>query len=214
MRLNSARPIRGLTAKEQDGLREVLFPAEHPKIFTRNNPYGLRASNTDKKPRKLTADEIDVAEGFFGDMIDLEKVRIAENHWLTDWLAPNGIVLTIGNTIYGINIPDDTLIHELVHVWQYSKGRITALSAFLEHVEAWLEGTTAELYLYSVEPKQTFRKYGFEEQASIVQDAYLVLEEENPPRRNENYKSGDPLPKELYELFMDEFEEWHEELTE
>ena len=221
MNINSARPTRSLTAKEQDGLLKMLFPAKQPKqseVFTKNRTVDslldFLRSDTDEKPRELTQDEVKVAERVFGDMIDLGEVRIAENHWLTDWLAPNGIVMTIGNTIYGINIPDDTLIHELVHVWQYNRGRITALSAFLEHLKAWRTGQTAELYYYSVEPRQTFRKYGFEEQASIVQDAYLVLEEEEPPKRNENYKSGDPLPEELYELFMQDFREWHEELTE
>ena len=36
MRINSARPIRVLTAKEQDGLLKLLFPAEQPEVFTRN----------------------------------------------------------------------------------------------------------------------------------------------------------------------------------
>ena len=38
MRLNSARPIKALTAKEQAGLREMLFPTEQPEVFTRKLP--------------------------------------------------------------------------------------------------------------------------------------------------------------------------------
>ena len=218
MRLNSARPIRGLTAKEQDGLREMLFPGKQPEVFTRNRTidsrHGFLPWNTYTEPRKLNPHEKNIAGDFFGDMIDLEEVRIDDKNWWARFLARFGKVMTEGNTIYGINIPDDTLIHELVHVWQYNKDIIDFETAADAHIEAWRARKTDELYYYSVEPRQTFRKYGFEEQASIVQDAYLVLEEEEPPRRNENYKSGDPLPKDLYELFMDEFEEWHEALTE
>ena len=75
MRFNSARPIRALTAKEQDGLREMLLPEKQPEVFTRNSPDGLRTSNKDKKPRKLKTREMNFAEGFFGDKIDLGKVR-------------------------------------------------------------------------------------------------------------------------------------------
>ena len=81
MRFNSARPVKALTAKEQNGLRKVLFPAAQREVFTRNrtndSPDGLRASNKDDKPRKLKTREIDIAEGFFGDMIDLGRVRIS-----------------------------------------------------------------------------------------------------------------------------------------
>ena len=217
MRFNSARPIRALTAKEQDGLLKVLFPAEQPEVFTRNrtvdSPDGLRVLNTDNKPRMLTSDEIKVAEPFFGDMIDLGEVRIDDKSWVALLLAANDMVMTIYNTIYGIDIPDDTLIHELVHVWQYSKDHITPYSAYRAHVDARRSGQTDELYYYSVEPRKTFRDYGFEQEAAIVQDAYLVTVKEKPPKRNKDYKSGDPLPKKLYELFMDEFRQWHEELT-
>ena len=57
MRLNSARPIKALTPKEQEGLRKLLFPTEQPEVFARSgtdyNPHGLHVSNTDDKPRKV-----------------------------------------------------------------------------------------------------------------------------------------------------------------
>ena len=38
MRFNSARPIKQLTRKEQEGLRKLLFPTEQPKAFARKPP--------------------------------------------------------------------------------------------------------------------------------------------------------------------------------
>lgn len=175
--------------------------------------------DTNEKPRELTQDEIKVAESVFGDMIDPAEVRIGDKNWLAHLLNDNNLVMTICNTIYGIGILNDTLIHELVHVWQYDKGHIDPASAALPHIQALLgEGTRDELYFYSVndiedDNRRTFRDYGFEQQAAIVQDAYLVIEEEQPPKRNKHYKSGDELPKKLYERFMDDFREWHDELT-
>ena len=241
MRFNSGRQIRGLTAKEQDGLLEMLLPAKQPEAFTMNRTVNsqpgsvqfnigeiLRALNigemdTDEKPRELTQNEIDVAESVFGDMIDLGEVRIGEKNWLARLLHGNHLVMTICNTIYGIDMPNDTLIHELVHVWQYDKEHIDPASAALSHIIASQEGETAELYFYSVddiedENRRTLRDYGFEEQAAIVQDAYLVIEEEQPPKRNKDYEGGIPVADDealsaLYERFMEDFREWHEELA-
>ena len=227
MKVNSGGPITALTAREQNGLREMLFPAKQSEGFTKNqtvdNLLGFLQLDTDEKPRELTQDEIDVAESVFGDMIDLEEVRIGDKNWLARFLNERSMAMTICNTIYGIGMPNDTLIHELVHVWQYDREHIDPASAALPHIEAWLqawlgegtlgEDTRDELYSYSVEPRQAFRDYGFEQQASIIQDAYLVIEEGQPPKRNKDYKSGDELPKELYEGFMAEFREWHKKLT-
>jgi hypothetical protein len=166
--------------------------------------------------------EIDKAEGFFGDMIDLGRVRISENSSLTPKGKKRGSAVTIYNTIYGTSMQDHTLIHELAHVWQYNNVRISPLPAGATHLLARLRGQTDELYDYNVDPvgdpnRKTFREYSFEEQAAILEDAFLVTVENSPPKRNKDYKGGDFLPDdaalfELYHLFMYEFEQWHEEL--
>ena len=228
MQFNSGRLITARTAREQDGLREMLFPAKQSEVFAKNTTVdsllGLLRLDTGEKPRELTQDEIDVAESVFGDMIDLEEVRVGDENWLADILKDNNLVMTICNTIYGIEIPNDTLIHELVHVWQFDKKHIDPASAALPHIQAFLRGdTTDELYHYSVddikdENRRTLRDYDFEQQAAIIQDAYLVIEEEQPPGRNKDYEGGKPVAEDeallaLYERFMEDFREWHEELT-
>ena len=225
MRFNSARPIRALTAKERDGLRKLLFPTEQREVSTRNrtddNPDGLRAADTNDKPRKLYSWETDTAEGFFGDMIDLDRVRISENSWLTPKGKKRGSGVTIYNTIYGKDMQKDTLIHELAHVWQYNNVRISPLPAGTTQAVARLIGRKDELYDYNVDrvgdpDRKTFREYSFEEQAAILQDAFRVTFENRLPKHNKDYKGGLLLPNadllQLYHLFRWEFEQWHEEL--
>ena len=226
MRINSARPIRALTAKEQDGLREVLFPAKQPEVFTRNSPDdspdGLRESNQSKKKRRLDFREKDIARSFYGDMIDLGRVSIAEDSWWAREAYKRKSAIAIYNTIHGISMQDHTLIHELAHVWQYNNVRIEPLLAGATHLLARLIGQTEELYDYNVDrvgdpDRKTFREYSFEEQAAILEDAYLVTVENRPPKHNKDYKDGDFLPDDselwqLYHLFMYEFEQWHKEL--
>ncbi len=225
MRFNSGRPIRALTAKEQDGLLGVLFPAEQPEVFTRNSPDdspdGLRASNPSKKKRRLYSWEIDKAEGFFGDMIDLGRVSISENSWWAREAYKRKSAIAIYNTIHGISMQDRTLIHELAHVWQYNNGRISPVPAGATHLLARLIGQTEELYDYNVDRvgdpnRKTFREYSFEEQAAILEDVYIVTVENSPPIHNKDYKGGLLHPNadllQLYYLFMYEFEQWHEEL--
>jgi len=221
MRFNSARPIKALTPKEQEGLRKMLFPTEQPEVFARNSPDGLLASNKDKKPRKLKTRERDIAEGFFEDMIDLEEVRISDKSLVGRELGEHGMAITVENTIYGNNMADDTLIHELVHVWQYSNELLSPVRAGLWQLAARAIGQTEELYDYNVDrvgdpDRKTFREYSFEEQAAILEDAYLVTIENSPPIHNKDYEGGLLYPNaellELYHLFMYEFREWHKEL--
>ncbi len=225
MRFNSARPIKALTPKEQEGLRELLFPKEQPEVFARSgkdsSPDGFHASNTDDKPRKLYSWEIDTARNFFGDMIDLERVRISENSWLAHKTYEDKSAITIYNTIHGISMQDHTFIHELAHVWQYNNVRISLLPAGATQLTARLIGQTDELYDYNVDPvgdpdRKTFREYSFEEQAAILEDAYLVTVENSLPIHNKDYKGGLLYPNEdllqLYHLFLYEFRQWHEEL--
>ena len=225
MRFNSARPIKALTPKEQEGLRKLLFPTEQPEVFaeseTDDSPDPYRESESAKE-RKLYPREIEAAEPFFGDMIDLEEVRISDKSVVGRTLGKNRVAMTVKNTIYGNNMSDGLFIHELVHVWQYKNGLLSPLSAGLWQLAARAIGQKDKLYNYNVvsagDPnRKPFREYNFEQQAAIIRDAFLVLVKNKPPMRNEGYKGGNELPNdaalfELYHLFMYEFQQWHKEL--
>ena len=173
--------------------------------------------------------ETNAATNFFGDMIDLEQVDIKESgvrHAIVTAITPH---LTVHNDIYGklnhttnakgeITKVDSTLIHELVHVWQYAHGRLDPVGGLVTHAIARATGQTAELYKYNVDhilysERKTFREYSFEEQASIIEDAYRVLVLNDVPFYNKDrWRLSRDEWKEYYEQFMYEFQQWHQEL--
>ena len=216
MRFNAARPIKALNPKEQEGLRKLLFPTEQPEVFaeseTDDSPDPYRDSESPEE-RKLYPRELDAVDPFVGDIIDLNEVRISDKSLVGRELGEHGVAITVENTIYGNNMSNGFLIHELVHVWQYKNELLSPVKAGLWQLAITAIGRRDKFYEYSVKPKRkSFRDYNFEQQAAIVRDAYLVLVEKKPPIRNEDYESGDPLPEELYHLFMYEFRQWHKEL--
>jgi hypothetical protein len=64
------------------------------------------------------------------------------------------------------------LAHELTHVWQYQHGLLSALRYVLSG--DWR-------YAYTLEPKRHFIDYGYEQQASMVED-YVLLTNGKPAR--------------------------------
>jgi len=62
------------------------------------------------------------------------------------------------------------LAHELAHVWQYQALRRTGIELLISRV-----------YRYRLDPARDFRTYGYEQQASIVED-YVRLQGGAPAR--------------------------------
>ena len=180
--------------------------------------------------RDLNQAEEDAAAEFFGDMINLEQVDIKESGFRYNMVKKITPYLAVHNDIYGkfnhqtnakgeITEVDSTLIHELFHVWQYAQGRLNPVVGLVTHAIAWAIRQTDELYDYHVDhllysERKTFREYGFEEQAAIMEDAYRVLVLDEDPFHNKDFWR---LPtredwREYYEQFMYEFQQWHQEL--
>ncbi len=230
--------VRKFTAKEWDADARLYYYAARyydPYIgrFTQRDPVGdgvnwyaytynnpLRFIDPDGL-RPLNPHEEEIAIGFFGDMIDLENVKI-EGPLLEDK------AITIYNDIHvdAARLTDDVFIHELVHVWQYQNVRLGILGAGATHLIAWAFGKTDELYDYTIDDlsnpnRKTFSEYSFEEQASIIQDAYRVLHMTDhlgrplSPKHMKNFigYTRDQLIA-IYEQFLEEFQEWHQRLRE
>ncbi len=103
-----------------------------------NDPKVQEATRDDGK-RRLTGEERELAEEYFGDSIDLDKVRVNNSSALVpanrhlpenereDGSKPeNGRPFVLGNTInfsreLDLSDPDDAalFVHELTHVWQF-----------------------------------------------------------------------------------------------
>ena len=145
--------------------------------------------------RKMTEGEKAYARKIFDDLIDYDEVEIIEGGVTATTLCSiggaNGFV--IGNTIYLRNnvYTLDLLIHELTHVWQYKTKQLTAIGGLKMHAEAKLQGRPDDfLYKYDLYDPRPFEKYGIEQQAQILQDAYRVVYDKY--KGNEKRKVGDP----------------------
>ena len=125
--------------------------------------------------RKLTDGEVALARSVFGDAIDYGRVRIARRKWA--FFQPRETVMApIGKIHFhpdGSRYRDDfaaasladqaLFIHEMTHVWQHQKGIFLPLA---RHPFC--------RYDYALRPGQPLHRYGIEQQAEIVADAFLL----------------------------------------
>ncbi|WP_189486527.1 hypothetical protein [Asticcacaulis endophyticus] len=124
--------------------------------------------------RPLSDAEIKALPGRMADMIDLKRVRLINARHPVGWLARyilghRHVIVVRGSYIYWPRLPEDLsakpelvglLAHELTHVWQYQKGMNIFKYMFRERGR----------YKYKILPDQAFKKYGYEQQAAMVED--------------------------------------------
>ncbi len=131
--------------------------------------------------RTLTSKEKSIASSIFGASIDLGLVRVDEYSVLgPSWSKRE---YTSFHTINGWgNLTDDTLIHELVHVWQYeTSGAIYMPQAI--HAQAWGEGYNYQGVAGLKEAKNAgkdIHSFNREQQGQIVQDFYRIKQGKPP----------------------------------
>lgn len=130
----------------------------------------------DKPSRSLTPGEIALARSIFGDAIDYAPVRIHRRKWFpfqpsNVTMAPMGhIHFHPDSKAWSEDFAKESLhrqahfIHEMTHVWQAQKGGRFFLP-LMRHPFC--------RYDYRVRPGKAFRRYGLEQQASIVADIFL-----------------------------------------
>jgi hypothetical protein len=121
--------------------------------------------------RPLTEREKGIARPVFQDSVDLERVRVGTTSVLA---APT----TLANTIrVKDSMSDDTLIHELTHVWQYQTSGLRYVSCALAGQIEGAVGHGSRNWTYEFDPTRLGTRlgdYGPEQQAQIVQYAYLL----------------------------------------
>jgi len=152
------------------------------------------------KGRSLKPEEIELLRSMYGDSIDYSKVVIKQgNLGAIEWFDSDR-PFVIGNTIYipskswaylgaDGSLEDNTLVHEMMHVWQYQNGGIDYLSKAI-YTQLWgpsnpkgIGNDTGYYYNQDVVDGKPFEKLSPEQQAMLIEDAFKlgVLPPQNPP---------------------------------
>ncbi|EEF63316.1 RHS repeat-associated core domain-containing protein [Pedosphaera parvula] len=146
--------------------------------------------------RPLTQGEITLAQSMFGGKIDYTKVNIY--HKKQNPLHPKETLITPDGNIYSnpkgntystdysaaalpnlsLIVTSELFIHEMTHVWQFQTGVHVMASALYRKYE----------YDYSKLGTIKFTEYGVEQQATIVEDYFLL---KNGYTKND--KNGKPV---------------------
>ncbi|RIV91900.1 vgr related protein [Aurantiacibacter xanthus] len=127
--------------------------------------------------RALTPGEVTLASSVFGDAVDLARVTIRRRKFFP--LQPRKVTMAPRGHIHfhplGSAYCDDfasaslarraLFVHEMTHVWQtQTRGEFYLVL----HRHPWCR------YDYALKPGWTLDRYGIEQQAMIVQHAYML----------------------------------------
>ena len=171
-----------------------------------------------KTARHLTEDEITFLKEYFDDTIDYSKVKVYNKQYMPiihpedGAIAPNGNIYMRGVTYRDDYMSDDTplhtrstFLHEMVHVWQKENKVLNLLyEACKENLKHKFNYNAA--YHYVLEEGKDLVNYGMEQQASIIQDYFVMKNTEGymPHRlKNENVTKDEAMA--LYESVLQNF---------
>ena len=140
-------------------------------------------SRKKKNTRPLTAGEVALAKSVFGDAINYDAVRIKKKRVL---MQPRDGAICLGNTINmdGNAYSDDYacedlnvrafFIHEMTHIWQYQRNPLGLGIKFMREAIRHRQHYLDRAYHYDLDPIKPFSKYGLEQQATMMQDFYIL----------------------------------------
>jgi hypothetical protein len=145
--------------------------------------------------RPLTAGERTMLRPIFRDGIDYGKVRVVDGEFP---FQPSGTYMTPRGHIYApgrlfredFSLPSlssgerAVFVHEMTHVWQYASGVDLVARAVAEFAK--YRGAYEKAYPYRLEVGRDLVDYGMEQQASILEDYYLITVDRDGPYRMEN----------------------------
>lgn len=131
--------------------------------------------------RALTAREITLARSVFADTIDYGRVRLSTRPWGRHAIAfgshlsfPRGCPVPADFADEGAAM-QAWLMHELTHVWQFQTAAGRTLRSWAATAAGGGYGRGRPGYRYTV-PLGAWDDYNLEQQASIVEHAFLLRE--------------------------------------
>jgi len=141
--------------------------------------------------RPLTAGEIAMLEPIFKDSLDYKAVRVIHNSFP---FQPENVYMTPRGHVYapGALWEDDfsrgrrraVFVHEITHVWQYVNGLDLIGQSLIEFAKN--RGDYEKAYAYELDAARDLTDYGMEQQASIVEDYFMITSDLAEPLRVQN----------------------------
>lgn len=133
--------------------------------------------------RLLTDGERKMCSAIFADSIDYDEVKVHNGPWLPGQgdaaVAPYGEIFFPEKSFQddysskGVTLADKRwFMHEMTHVWQYQLGYSVMLRGVL--VQAY-DKVGGDAYSYSASRSAKFCDYGMEQQAEIIGDYFMIL---------------------------------------
>ena len=144
--------------------------------------------------RPLTAGERALLQPLFRDGIDYDAVRVIRAAFP---FQPAGVYMTPRGHIYApgdlfredFSVADQAVfVHEMTHVWQFANGMDLVAQGFAEFVKT--NGAYEKAYAYTLDAKRDLVDYGMEQQASIVEDYFVVTVRHRTPQQLQNRVSA------------------------
>lgn len=133
-------------------------------------------------PRRLTDGEIELARSIFGDSIDYARVTVTDDKYV--FFQPKGVAMTPNGSLYmnGCYYADYAaessytrgfFIHEMTHVWQFQNKVLNPVAAAAE-LNLKHKFNYEAAYDFHLDEKKDLTQYNMEQQASIVEEYFLV----------------------------------------
>src|SRR5262249_39596036 len=163
--------------------------------------------------RGLTPGERALLQPLFRDSLSYDKIQVIDGKFP---FQPNNVYMTPRGNIYapGELFEADfsaatvspwrqaVFVHEITHVWQFENGMDLIAQGFSAFAKAG--GAYERAYPYTLAHGRDLIDYGMEQQASIVEDYYLMTKLHRSPQRIENRVDGGPRDA-LYAAVLEKF---------
>jgi hypothetical protein len=166
--------------------------------------------------RPLTEGEVALLARVFGDGVDPSLVHVVRGKFFRfqdDWtyMTPGNDIFAPGD-LFDEDFARDGIdpytqavfVHEVAHVWQYQNG-LDLIAAGLITFKG-TRGDYGKAYAYALDADRDLTEYGIEQQASILEDWFLVQAHGLAPAKLENppptAKARDALYREVLAAFL------------
>ena len=156
-----------------------LAPAEHefmlglqgetfnpgPVRIARNRLVGISERTYPARPRNTCRERIQppldgpTFTGSTAGIVLFQHLHTRPGNYLEDYVARPDGALNLAAAMF--------FAHEMTHVWQWQNRGVTGYHPFRAFAEQW---TTEDPYLFDSDSRQRFLDYGYEQQASLVEE--------------------------------------------